>query len=447
VIYNLPAVIRAVKDGETIWITEGEKDADRLMSMGCTATTNFEGASIGKSKWKPEYSEYLSGAKAVHIIADRDEVGVAHAQAIAASLAGKVERIRVFQSKTMREHDDVSDHLEKYTLDELIPLRSEKDRSYRRIDLRRLLDEGVPPPVMIRDDFLYEGGLHSMAGAPDSGKTTVALCWALEVLQGHRPVIFMDEEGGPEIVTERFASLGAKPPDLEHLIYIPFPGRTWDAADVTALVELTGEVRPAMMIWDSSAAFLSRAGLDENAASDVTRWWAGVVTPIARELRVAIVVIDHDTKASEQSRYARGSGGKLAAIDVQYKVEMSKPFSRYESGVLKLNVTKDRRGYLHRKWRVEVETGNGLIHTAFFKDGPRPEEWSPAKRKIYGVLTNVSQTNKGIREQLAVMYPNEPAMARETVSRELNDLLREGKATRTGSETDATWKRLSVMVT
>jgi hypothetical protein len=75
VIYNLPSVIAGVKAGETIWIVEGEKDADRLATLGKIATTNFEGASIGKSKWKPEYSEFLLGAKNVVIVADRDDVG------------------------------------------------------------------------------------------------------------------------------------------------------------------------------------------------------------------------------------------------------------------------------------------------------------------------------------------------------------------------------------
>ena len=66
VVYHLPEVIAA----ETVIITEGEKDADKLVSLGFVATTNVGGA----EKWRPEYSEVLRG-KDVIIIGDNDEQG------------------------------------------------------------------------------------------------------------------------------------------------------------------------------------------------------------------------------------------------------------------------------------------------------------------------------------------------------------------------------------
>ena len=95
--------------------------------------------------------------------------------------------------------------------------------------------------------------------------------------------------------------------------YFPFPARTWNAYDVIMLRELLDDIKPGIVLWDSSAAFLSRAGLDENSAADVTRFWSQVLTPIAREHGAAVLVVDHDTKNGEASRFARGSGAKLAA--------------------------------------------------------------------------------------------------------------------------------------
>jgi putative DNA primase/helicase len=40
VLYKLPDVLRAVQSGETIFIVEGEKDADALCGLGLVATTN-----------------------------------------------------------------------------------------------------------------------------------------------------------------------------------------------------------------------------------------------------------------------------------------------------------------------------------------------------------------------------------------------------------------------
>lgn len=47
-LYNLPAVIKAVESGQVIVVTEGEKDADRITATGITATTNPDGAGVGK---------------------------------------------------------------------------------------------------------------------------------------------------------------------------------------------------------------------------------------------------------------------------------------------------------------------------------------------------------------------------------------------------------------
>ena len=87
VLYRLPEVLEAVKKGETVYIVEGEKDADNLRKLGLIATTN----PMGAGKWKPEYSESLTGATVV-IIPDNDEPGRKHAQQVVQSLSGGVER-------------------------------------------------------------------------------------------------------------------------------------------------------------------------------------------------------------------------------------------------------------------------------------------------------------------------------------------------------------------
>jgi hypothetical protein len=436
VLYRLPEVLEGIKQGRTIYLVEGEKDADRLAVNGEVATTNPNGAS---ERWKASYTESLSGAKVV-IIADRDEPGVEHARKVAEALKGHTVSCRIVQSATEGKGHDVSDHLDaEYTLDALVPLSG---THYKIVSLVDLLKKGVPAPNLLCGGFLYEGGLHSIAGAPDSGKTTIGLQWAISLLRAQRQIFFMDEEGGPEIVTEKLAALGAVPDDLDYLTYIPFPGRTWTAVDIEDLTFLVEDQRPAMMLWDSSAGFLARAGLDENAASDVTRWWGQVLTPMAREYKVAMLVIDHDTKSSEQSRYARGSGAKLAAIDCQFKVELVKPFSRDQDGILKLTVTKDRRGYLHRTWRVRMETGSGLISADFYHEAEDSymDSWPPARRKLYGVLSDTEQTIREILDVIKENFSDEKPVTHDTASRELNELLRDGYVSRTRAGVAATWR-------
>jgi hypothetical protein len=77
VLYNLPAVVKAVADGYPIWVVEGEKDADTLIELGIIATTMPGGA----GKWLDIHTAVLAGAE-VEIIADNDEPGIAHAKLV-----------------------------------------------------------------------------------------------------------------------------------------------------------------------------------------------------------------------------------------------------------------------------------------------------------------------------------------------------------------------------
>jgi hypothetical protein len=124
VLYRLPQLLDSIRDGRVVYLVEGEKDADRLATLGHAATCNFEGAAKEgqRPKWQPEYGDVLRGADVI-IVADRDEAGLAHARAAAIDLAGKAKSVIIRRSKVAREHADISDHLEAgYPLDELLAL-------------------------------------------------------------------------------------------------------------------------------------------------------------------------------------------------------------------------------------------------------------------------------------------------------------------------------------
>lgn len=123
VLYRLPE-LTAAREGETAYLVEGEKDADRLASMGLIATCNFDGAAKEgqRSKWRPEYGEALQHLDVV-IIADRDPAGVAHARAALADLRTKAKSVSIVQSAVTTAHADVSDHLDAgYSLGDLVPV-------------------------------------------------------------------------------------------------------------------------------------------------------------------------------------------------------------------------------------------------------------------------------------------------------------------------------------
>lgn len=102
VLYRLPKVIEAVNAGQSIYITEGEKDVHTLERLGVVATCNPGGA----GKWRDEYAATLRDADVV-IVADRDDPGQAHARQVAASLTGVVAHVRIVEAYIGK---DVTDH-------------------------------------------------------------------------------------------------------------------------------------------------------------------------------------------------------------------------------------------------------------------------------------------------------------------------------------------------
>lgn len=106
VLYHLPEVLETADRGGTVWITEGEKDADAIRAQSIPATTNPGGA--GKNKWHDEYGKALIGVRRAVIVYDNDDEGRKHALNVEASLKAVGVPVRF---RRALEGNDTSDHL------------------------------------------------------------------------------------------------------------------------------------------------------------------------------------------------------------------------------------------------------------------------------------------------------------------------------------------------
>lgn len=77
VLYRLPDVLNCVANGETVYVTEGERDADTVRRMGLCSTTN----AMGAGKWEDGYTDSLAGATVV-MLSDADQAGRAHVRMV-----------------------------------------------------------------------------------------------------------------------------------------------------------------------------------------------------------------------------------------------------------------------------------------------------------------------------------------------------------------------------
>lgn len=117
--YRLPQLAHGPGDA-SVFIVEGEKDADRLGALGLLATTNSGGA----GKW-PTDADYLGWFKdrEVVVLPDNDDAGEKHGKSVAASLYGIASDVRIVRLPGLPLKGDVSDWLDAGgTVEELLEI-------------------------------------------------------------------------------------------------------------------------------------------------------------------------------------------------------------------------------------------------------------------------------------------------------------------------------------
>lgn len=154
VLFRLPHVVEAVKNGNRIFVCEGEKDVLALEAAGEYATCN----AMGAGEWKPEHAEQIAGAADVFIVRDKDAEGIRHAATVASSLVGKVGSITILEAKTGK---DAAEHIGAgLTVDDFVPVDTSGPTD-PEVD-----DEGPSAEVvdLVRDEFgIEDAGVFPMA--------------------------------------------------------------------------------------------------------------------------------------------------------------------------------------------------------------------------------------------------------------------------------------------
>jgi len=261
--YRLPEVRRAIRDKQTIYIAEGEKDVHALEAAGAVATCNPGGA----GKWLAEYTKLLSGARSVVIIGDKDDPGRKHADKVARSLGRRGSGVSGITIVEAAEGKDAADHLAAgLGLDDFLPVQLESDTpdsGERRVSeisgsltsdndtsntsdtvLYGIRDGGWLdaqqfPPLRYTVPGLMPAGLGLIAGPPKAGKSLLILDWLLAVALGGmvlgkltvgapRDVLYLALEDGDRRLQSRCRHLladGEPIPDrLRYVLAVP-PGQ------------------------------------------------------------------------------------------------------------------------------------------------------------------------------------------------------------------------------
>jgi hypothetical protein len=189
--YRLPKVIEAVRNGDVINIVEGEKDVQTLEAHRLVATCNPGGA----GKWCDEYSTHFAEAD-VRIIADRDDVGLAHARQVAASLTGIAAHIRIVEPATGK---DATDHFAAgHKLTELVEVwtSDEPPKLDLAPDLWEFLGTEDPPHDWIVPNLLERGDRLIWTGFEGLGKACGPASWPLPSRRVSTPSVSTSSRSG-----------------------------------------------------------------------------------------------------------------------------------------------------------------------------------------------------------------------------------------------------------
>ncbi|MCG6534154.1 MAG: AAA family ATPase [Syntrophales bacterium LBB04] len=334
VLYRLPSVIEAVTKGETIFVVEGEKDADRLCELGLPATTN----PMGAGKWRDSYSHHFKNANVV-ILPDNDEPGIKHAENVAEKLYGIVSSAKIVHLPGVPEKGDISDWMEQggtaEKLQQLIDKadcwlppfsseRTEQDKeptanntpyssqpietfpSFQVVSWNTMC-ERIGPIEWAWEGWLPTGLLSILASDPGIGKSALALRIAQTFIQGlpwpdgtdyrgvRGSVLWCEAESAEAINMERAKQWGIPmdkildPLGCDPLIPVKLDNPHHKNAVKTAA--LSNDVR--LIVVDSLRG-IHRGDENSSASIEVVMWLAS----LARDVSKPILLTHHLRKRS-----------------------------------------------------------------------------------------------------------------------------------------------------
>lgn len=368
VLYHLDDITVAVAAGETIWIAEGEKDADALRRAGVESTTGAGGA----GKWRSSYTDTLAGATLV-IVADDDQPGRAHARQVALELQAASCSVSVVLPASGK---DAADHLAAgHTVAEFVAVELEDlvatdeppddpttedpdDPLDMFVDWSEFWERDRTVAEWVYPDVLARGRGHAFYAAHKVGKSLLMLWVAAKVATSPDPVVvaYLDFEMGEDDLYERLESMGYGPDtDLSRLRYALLPSLPpLDTREGAAALERMLDALDAAWPGHHQVVIIDtigRAAAGDEDKSDTFRdffRWSGVAM---KRREVTWARLDHAGK--DPGRGMRGSSGKGDDVDVAWQVVRT-------DGGLELRRKLSRTNWIPERVRFAFDEHHGL---------------------------------------------------------------------------------------
>lgn len=404
VLYKLPELLRA-SSNRMVFITEGEKDVDRLRSIGLIATTN----AMGATKWMPDYNVFLK-SRNVTILPDNDEPGRKHAEQVAQHLVAVCSSVRIVSLPGLPDKGDVSDWLaiggSRPKLEELVTLTSPLPKpqpAYPVQTLAAMMDRPHDSGLQVIEGILWERWTHWLFSRPNTGKTVFLLALGLHVAAGkpflgravtQMPVLMISEDS-PEPVIQDYVERICELMDLDWTT-LPFyinvgrGLRLIDQAGIDKLIEAVDSCpeRPGLNLFDACERLVPSERYTSRELDPF-----GQVLAMLSDRGCTNAVIDHvrkdtkDNKGTDLMQQLFGAGAKGQICDAALFLGGS-----FREGTVHAQWAKFR-GQFPPPFDITFHYDTGFT----LKDLP-PKELSPNEQKITRFLANAERRMYSIRD-------------------------------------------------
>ena len=407
--YNLPKILED-KD-KTIFIVEGEKDADRMMSLGFLATTN----SGGSKNWKPSLNKYFKDRRVI-LISDNDSADYLHTQAISNHLLSEAESLHFLSLEgKVADKGDISDFIdaggdiEELILNATLVENLSQDvveNVFPTMGINDLM--GLKSQTYLIENLIPEGGLSVIYGQPASFKSFVAIDMCLSISSsidwqgydtGAGKTLFIAAEGVGGL-KKRIQAWLAKNKDITKTPDFHVLATTVDFLDPEQLDKLINTIHNIgkdfkLIVIDTIARTLSNSGSDENSASDMGMFLSACDT-VREETKSAILAIHHSGK--NEASGLRGSSALLGGVDTSINCS--------HSGTVNLSVQKQKDTEQLEMISLEIEKRHLFADTSVtlqkltFETGNKPI-YDPAlganQKLVYDIIKNSLEENGEVK--------------------------------------------------
>jgi AAA domain len=416
-LYRLEQVQRAVKDGEEVWLCEGEKDCEALERAGVVATT--AGA---KSDWKPNFAEVLAGAK-VAVVADNDGGGgLRAAREWVADLEAAGCDVLLLRAATGK---DAHDHLEAgHELDEFVPVEDESDNGTveagwppQPVDFDFDADPPAPDWIVVRG--VERGTVVMLSGDTGAAKSIVASSLLYAALSDEDwlglpthidRVTVVDEENPERLIRARLQALGVDNRLRERFRYFSRAGVSIGDEDRTDewLREHIEEYQPDLLIVDTLMAACSVE--DSNSNDNAVRMMK-CLRALANEYGVGVLVLHHERKPPVSGK-GTGSGTSMLG---------ARQWAGQSDGHMTLTVESDL---------IESVGGDGtdLFRTFIWRPAEKDRDGRANLPQRVVVESNKDSDGRLLAMRVVNTGPIEEGSQEDALARQIGALVQRGEA-------------------